>query len=339
MNLLHGLKKETHKLIVTLDFEHSLIKTERGFTLIEVLIAIALLSVLSLGIINFSEFVITSSDSTIEEDKDFLQIETALSRLEWDFSQIYTPLAFDILMNPSQMTPGEGEIYNQLIDIYQRNQRFSQISYNGLPVPIFENPEKDEFIFLTTSNRRKVANSKQSRFAWVRYSLVADDFSSEELAVGETNNEDPSQDPTNAGSALVRQIYNTDVFAPTDIPWNNIKTQVLLRRVESFKFEFWNPQNQKFVENLDTIKNGIHRIYGIKVSVNFIDILGLERYTERIYRPLFPEFEPEDLYRFLRANPNGRNGNNRNGSANGNNSGNGTQVPNGEGENGSEVDT
>ena len=137
----------------------------------------------------------------------------------------------------------------------------------------------------------------------------------------------------------MRQIYNTDVFAPTDIPWNNIKTQVLLRRVESFKFEFWNPQNQKFVENLDTIKNGIHRIYGIKVSVNFIDILGLERYTERIYRPLFPEFEPEDLYRFLRANPNGRNGNNRNGSANGNNSGNGTQVPNGEGENGSEVDT
>ena len=111
-------------MIATLDFEHSLIKAERGFTLIEVLIAIALLSVLSLGIINFSEFVITSSDSTIEEDKDFLQIETALSRLEWDFSQIYTPLAFDILMNPSQMTPGEGEIYNQLIDIYQRNQRW-----------------------------------------------------------------------------------------------------------------------------------------------------------------------------------------------------------------------
>lgn len=317
-------------MIETLDskfYQCKISLKERGFTLIEVLIAISLLSVLSLGIVNFSEFVITSSDSTIEEDKDYLQIETALARLEWDFSQIYTPLAFDILMNPAQMTPDEGEIYNQLIDIYQRNQRFSQISYDGLPVPIFENPEKDEFIFLTTSNRRKVANTKQSRFAWVRYSLVPDDFSNDEIAVGETSaGEDDSSTLDGGGSALVRQIYNTDVFAPTDIPWNDVKTQVLLRRVESFKFEFWNPQTQKFVENLDTIKNGIHRIYGIKVSVNFFDILGLERYTERIYRPLFPDFQPEDLYQFLRANPNNRNGTNNGGNVLGN-SGNGTQAP------------
>ena len=310
-------------MIETLDYKN-IQRSEAGFTLIEVLISIALLAVLSLGIVNFSEFVINSSDKTIEEDKDFLQIETALARLEWDFSQIYTPLAFDILMNPSQMTPDEGEIYNQLIDIYQRNQRFSQISYEGLPVPIFENPEKDELIFLTTSNRRKIANSKQSRFAWVRYSLAPDEFENDEIAVGETGN--PTEgNIEGGGNALVRQIYNTDIFSPNDIPWNDVKTQVLLRRVESFKFEFWNPQTQKFVENLDTIKNGVHRIYGIKVSVSFFDVLGIERYTERIYRPLFPDFQPEDIYKFLRArtNTNSNNNNNSNNSNNNNNNNNG----------------
>ncbi len=301
MNLPHGLKSRMRKLTKTLA------SNTQGFTLIEVLISITIMGIMSLGIISFSDFVINSSESTISEDKDFLRVETAMSRLEWDISQIYTPLAFDILMNPAQMTPNEGEIYNQLIDIYQRNQRFAQLSYEGLPVPIYENPEKDEFIFLTTSNRRKIANTKQSRFAWVRYSLAPDEGTRDEAAVGEFKNADEPE--RKGGSVLIRQIYNKDIFSPEDIPWSDVKSQVLLRNVDRFVFEFWNPKTSKWTDNLQTITQGVHRIYAVKVNLTFFDILNAQRYTERIFRPLFSDFQAEDVYKFLKQKP--RTGNTR----------------------------
>lgn len=289
MNLIHGLKKRMQRLIPTL--------ASKGFTLIEVLVSITILSLMAFGIISFSRYSADTSDRTIRDDKDAMQIETAMARLEWDVSQLYSPFYFDIALRPEQMTPEEGEIYNELIDTYQSNQRFSQISYNGIPVPIYENPEKSELIIFTLSNRRKVINSKQSRFAWIRYSLASGE-EQEDVAVGENGaGIDNDIGPKNI---LIRQLYNTNVFAPEDVPWNRVKTQVLMRGVDTINFEFWNPQTAKWTENLDTVEQGIHLIHALKVKVNYVDVDGVELFTERIFRPLFPEFRPEDLYRFLK---------------------------------------
>lgn len=271
-----------------------LVSSTKGFTLIEILVSVTVLGLMTLGTISFSDFVMNTSTKNVADDRDFLQIEMAMSRLEFDISQLYSPLYFDILMNPAGMTPEEGEIYNQILDVYQRNQRFSQVSFNGLPVPIFESPEESEFIFLTCSNRRKVENSKQSRFSWVRYTLSSQQQREDAAMVGEIETEKSSR------MTLLRQVYNQDVFNPQDIPWDDVKTQVLMRNVDSLKFEFWNPETQKWTENLNTIKNGIHKINAVKLSMNYFDIAQTQKYTERIFRPLFPEYNPEDMYRFLK---------------------------------------
>ena len=272
----------------------TLVSSAKGFTLIEILVSVTVLGLMTLGTISFSDFVMNTSTKNVADDRDFLQIEMAMSRLEFDISQLYSPLYFDILMNPAGMTPEEGEIYNQILDVYQRNQRFSQVSFNGLPVPIFESPEESEFIFLTCSNRRKVENSKQSRFSWVRYTLSSQQQREDAAMVGEIETEKSSR------MTLLRQVYNQDVFNPQDIPWDDVKTQVLMRNVDSLKFEFWNPETQKWTENLNTIKNGIHKINAVKLSMNYFDIAQTQKYTERIFRPLFPEYNPEDMYRFLK---------------------------------------
>ena len=107
--------------------------------------------------------------------------------------------------------------------------------------------------------------------------------------------------------------YTTDsriktyIFNPNDVPWDDIKTQVLLRRVDNIFFEFWNPKTQKWSDNLETIEQGIHKIHAVKMGIKYFDNSQNELYSERIFRPLFPDFVPEDMYKFLKPrtqNPN-----------------------------------
>jgi type II secretory pathway pseudopilin PulG len=266
----------------------------RGFTLIAVLIAISILSMLMVGIISFTQSAQDTAERVTREDKELLQIETAMSRVQWDFSQIYSPLYFSHQMDPEGMTEDEGEIYNQIIDSYQQNDNFTLLSYDGLPIPLFKTPDKSTLIFYTSSNRRKFENIKQSNFAWVKYSLEADESS--------TKDDDKEQKTTKEvqkSMMLVRNLYTKDIYNSEKIQWDNVKTQILLRKVIKVVFEFWNPATFKWTENLDIIKNGYHIIYALRMTIEFYDADNLEKVSVRVFRPSFPEFKPEDMYKYL----------------------------------------
>ena len=66
-----------------------------GFTLIEVLVAIAILSFISLGVFQILDDTINTQDSVTKEDKEFIYIQSGLRRLESDFEKIFSPLFFD----------------------------------------------------------------------------------------------------------------------------------------------------------------------------------------------------------------------------------------------------
>jgi prepilin-type N-terminal cleavage/methylation domain-containing protein len=80
-------------------FSSTLVFNQRGFTLLEILIAITLLAFITLGVVSITEDATNTKDRTIEINKNNLQVETAMSRFEWDFSQIYSPLYFSQVMN------------------------------------------------------------------------------------------------------------------------------------------------------------------------------------------------------------------------------------------------
>ncbi len=268
------------------------IHQQSGFTLIEVIISLAVLSALMLGMMNLTNNTQDIYERVISEDREMLKIETAMSRLEWDFSQIYSPLYFSHIMNPEGMSDLEGQVYNQLLDAYQSNARYNLLSYDGIPVPLFKNPEKSEFIFFTSSNRRKMQNAKQSNFAWVRYALENDNLKDEY-----------GPKSVNAQYMLTRQLLTHDIYSKDEIDWNDVKAQILMRGISKLSFEFYNPENEKWTENLDIIKNGRNLIHAIRVTIKYFESEDNEVTSVRIFRPLFPEFTPEDMYKFLNANP------------------------------------
>lgn len=297
------------------------LSNENGFTLIEVLIAISILSILMVGIFTFTDGTFTTAERVIREDKELLQIETGMSRLEWDFSQIYSPLYFSHVMNPEKMTEEEGEIYNQLLDSYQQNNRFSLLNYDGLPIPLYQNPDKSTLAFFTSSNRRKFENSKQSNFGWVKYSLMDNDVKID------SNTELKTTKAEKKSQMLVRHFLNHNIYDPSKIEWDDLKTQVLLRKVISLLFEFWNPESQKWTDNLELIKNGYNIIYALRVTIKYYDSDNLEKVSVRIFRPLYPEFTPEDMYKFLevKTKSNGEEADNESESSGSGSSGGGNQ--------------
>lgn len=292
---------------------------ERGFSLLEILIAVALLSVLSLGVINITEDAANTKDRTQEVNESNLQIETAMSRLEWDFLQIYSPLYFSTVMNmnpnanvntgtntgdtstggtqttgntqggtPPQANPYLQQYYEQLIQRFERNEHFRAVSREGLPIPRFYAPEKDVFEFFTSSNRRKLENQKQSHFGWVRYSLAPQDQTEEE----EKNPEMPK-----GLKSLVRYYTSDDPYSDKRInieDEDRIKPGVLLRNVEKLEFQFWDFQRRKWETSLRNIQDGESIIRGIKVLITWYDNFGTKRSTARIFRTHWPMVTPQD---------------------------------------------
>ena len=274
-----------------------MLKKQDGFTLIEVLIAITLLSAVMIGIITLTDNTFDTADRVIREDEERLALETAFSRMEWDLSQLYTPLYFSHLLKPEGMSEDEGEIYNSIIDKYQRNSRFNLLSYDYIPVPLFKIEDKTTLTVFTNANRRKLENLKQSNFAWIQYSLEPND---EEIPEGI---EQTTAKEVQSSKMLIRKIQNSNVYGSSQIEWDKIKSQVLFRKVNKLKYEFWNKETDKWTDNIELIKNGANHIKGIKVTMDYYDQDNLEKTTVRIFRPLYPDFEPEDMYKFLNGKP------------------------------------
>jgi len=274
---------------------------QQGFTLLEILIAITLLAFITLGVVNITDNAVMTMERTTEVNKNNLQAETAMSRFEWDFSQLYSPLFFSTQRNLSQLTNStdpnannnsnanlEFQTYVEQIQLrFQNNEHFSGISKEGLPIPRFFSPEKDVFEFFTSSNRRKMENTKQSHFAWVRYSLANQE-------ADEENEQNPNI-PKSLKS-FVRYFYADDPYAneKLDIDGNKIKGAVLLKNVEQLQFQFWDPTKRKWETSLRSIIGGENILRGVKILLTWYDDSGSKRSLERVFRPLWPMVAPKD---------------------------------------------
>lgn len=293
------------------------VSNQAGFTLLEILIAITLLAFITIGVVSITDDAAQTMERTTEINENNLQIETAMSRFDWDFSQIYSPLYFSTILNmnqnqgvatgdtggfqegtstvgttgatpPQQISPYLQQYYEALINRFERNEHFMGVSKEGLPVPRFYNPEKDVFEFFTSSNRRKVENQKQSHFTWVRYSLTDQEQTEKE----EDNNEIPK-----GLKSLVRYISSDDPYSEKRINIEDVervKGAVLLRNVEKLEFNFWNPQRRKWETSLRSIQGGENLIRGVKVLVTWYDSYGTKRSTARIFRTNWPLVTPVD---------------------------------------------
>ena len=251
------------------------IKNNSGFTLVEVLIAILLLSFISLQTFRMIDNSTDTKENVLREDQILLQSLTAVSRLDSDISQLYSPLYAYSKGNPTT-DPNA---------IYQENATskgaYDGKAKNGLIIPQFQSEDKSTLVFLTTSNRRKVSDAKESRFSWVRYSVRRTE---------KTDDESMDAKTANAGqNELVRQTISTNIYS-NDLNWTDVKAQVIMTQVKSVEFSFWDERSKKFVNSLLDLNENKNTIRLLKMDLVWVDENAHEQKVEKIYRILYPFF-------------------------------------------------
>lgn len=237
-----------------------------------------------------------TKDRVLKEDQLLMQTLTAMNRLDNDFSQLYSPLFS--FSKASPVNP-QGNYENQEQDNYAQQESlptFDGKTKNGLLIPQFISDDKSTIQFLTTANRRKVADSKESRYAWIRYSL--------QTTIDE-------EDRKLGGYDLIRQILPVDIYSSDilsilkDTNAAKSRAQVILTHVKSLEFSFWDEKTKKYVTSLQELNENKNLVRLIKVNLVWIDANTNEQKIEKNFRVLYPNFQvKQDDLNMAPADPN-----------------------------------
>lgn len=229
-------------------------KNNSGFTLIEILVAITILAFLMFGIFQMISSGQSIKDSVVAEDNEFLSLERAMGRIESDLNQIYSPLYFSFY-NKNQKR--------------SYSQNFPQYTHDMLLIPTIQSDSPSDLLFFSTANRRRLENSKESRYSWISYSL----------------------DPSNKGT-IIRRVLNRNIYV-SEFDIDKFKSFSLLSNVKSFVFEFWNPKKKEFVSSLKELTRPIH-LLALKVTITWVDSNKKEWISSRIVKPVWPFFNTKN---------------------------------------------
>lgn len=281
------------------------LKSQDGFTLLEVLIAIVILSLLMISIYGIIDSSTESKDKITTEDKDKLSIETALTRLETDIEFIYSPLYFeatkkedDKLYSKAYQKAASAEdeieesIYDEKKNRYESLEHYAGISEYNRPIPKVITDGTGNIIFFTATNRRLIKNSKQSRFQWVKYSVVSD----------------PDAENKEAPFMLTRATINENIYAAT-LEWEKQKAHKVLGNLKEFKFSYYDEKREKFFDSLDELSTNKLSPRLIKVNLSYASIAGESYEGQRVFRPNWPFVDTrkalEEKYKFKNSGPTG----------------------------------
>ena len=91
-----------------------------------------------LSVVTVTNSSLDNKDLVISEDRELLQIETAFDRLNWDFSQIYTPLYHTQKFKVDHKKRRESRRKkNKLLEnpLYRGERRFKGPDFFGRPFP------------------------------------------------------------------------------------------------------------------------------------------------------------------------------------------------------------
>ena len=244
-------------------------RNQKGFTLIEVLISITILSFLMAYVYTIVDSSSRTKDTITKEDRELMDIERALDRIAIDFSQIDSPLYYSPVYRKQKDRSSFGSAPKANLPDVSNN--FPQLSYFGKPVP-YKESSKGEFIFLSNANRRRLQDVKQGRNVWIRYFI--DD-----------------NDESRGGYQLMRQFIGENIYTP-ETDWDSFDSQPLLNHIKSFSFEFWDPGKKKFVSSIRELNNYKDMLRLIRIKLEWVGEGEAITEISRTYRALWPRYDP-----------------------------------------------
>ncbi len=251
---------------------------EKGFTLIEVLITIVILSFLMISVFSIIDNSTVTKENIIIEDRELLQIESALTRFDLDFTQLYSPLFYakkfdskNYLAQNESSTLSKNQI-NSLSN-YQPSELFPLITETNHPIPAIINDNMTDIMFMTSNNKRKFENAKQSNYAWVRYFLEEDESN---LKI------------------LKRQFIASNIYSG-EFDDESIKSHTLATNIKSLSFLYWDQEKSKFADSLKYVDYSKSPLKLIKIILVWVDKNEVEHEIIRTYRSLWPYFNPNKI--------------------------------------------
>lgn len=239
------------------------------------MISITILSFISYATFRMVNTNTDTKDRVIKEDRQTVQSLTAIGRLDSDITQIYNPLFSSSKLLPTA-SGSSSDIYAD--NTSNANGAFDGKANTGALIPQFKSEDKSTIIFLTLANRRKMADTKESRFAWVKYSIRS----------MEPDPDNPD-DKTAGLYELVRQTIALDIFNPTQ-DWSKPKFQVVMERIKNLEFSFWDERSKKYTTSLQELNENKNLIRSLKVNITWVDDDNNEQKIEKAFRVLYPYF-------------------------------------------------
>ena len=263
---------------------------DNGFTLIEVLIAITILSLLMVSIFSIVDNSSNTTQRVTTEDRELLGLQVGLMRLEKDLELIHSPLYFGISKvednklfkkNYLSKPPKEGEERPTMDTTGYPNDNFDNLSVSNKPIPKILNEEKGSLIFMASSNRRLIKNTKQSNLMWVRYRVATT-----QTDEGDEKNED-------APYSLTRTVISKNVYE-SNMDWEKAKEYAVINNLKEFTFEFYNPEKKDFVTSLKELNALKSTPRLIRIKMTHISTAGDTTDIERTVRVLWPQFDAKE---------------------------------------------
>jgi prepilin-type N-terminal cleavage/methylation domain-containing protein len=264
-------------------------KAQRGFSLIEVIVAITLLSFIMVLVIQTTDSSITTKEKISLEDRDILQAEMAIERMDLDFSQIYSPLYFSPPkakgLNRGRNYYNQNNAPDEKTFPFKPSKNFPKETKHGYPVPRIDN-DRGTLSFLTSSNRRKFEDIKQSHYAWVKYSLRNSTLKTEREELNAIKDLAPYE--------LVRTFIAGDIYN-RDFDWKKKKSYLLLRYVKKLKFQFWHSKRKKWVDRLRELpQKDAEVLRAVKITIVWVSKDKVENKVTRVSRPLWPFYDTKN---------------------------------------------
>ena len=217
---------------------------------------------------------VDTKERVVKEDRQTIQSLVAIGRIDSDMSQIYNPLfSYGKMV---QKATDSNDVYAESAS--NANGSFDGKASSGALIPQIKSEDKSTLIFLTLANRRKIADSKESRFAWIKYSI-------------RSMEPDPDNPDDNTAGLyeLVRQTITTDIFNPTQ-DWSTPKPQVVMEKIKTLEFSFWDVRTKKYTTSLQELNETKNLIRTLKVSIIWIDDDKNEQKIEKTFRTIYPFF-------------------------------------------------
>jgi prepilin-type N-terminal cleavage/methylation domain-containing protein len=242
----------------------SRIADPRGFTLLEVLIAIVLLIFISLAIFQATTGAYRLRDNLMH-DGDFQNgLRLAVSVIERDIGMAFTPLSMKPSPAPSASATASASASSSSSssDAYltdpdlQRSTEFwsGAVDNTGLRPSRFQGSEK-KLSFVSASHLRVYKDAPESDFLKVTYTLDPDS-SSEAVE----------------GTSILKRTIDTRAFDLEEKrDPKTIKTYSLLRGVSEFKWRFYSKAKQQWLASWDSDttepKNAFPELIELTVSI------------------------------------------------------------------------